>query len=52
MLDGLQDWQAYTRFLIGLIAILDPFIAVPLFLSVTANRSLLDQRRTARVVTR
>jgi multiple antibiotic resistance protein len=51
MLDGLQDWQAYTRFLIGLIAILDPFIAVPLFLSVTANRSLLDQRRTARVVT-
>jgi multiple antibiotic resistance protein len=51
MLDALQDWQAYTRFLIGLIAILDPFIAVPLFLSLTANRSLHEQRRTARVVT-
>jgi multiple antibiotic resistance protein len=51
MLDALQDWQAYTRFLIGLIAILDPFIAVPLFLTLTANRSLQEQRRTARVVT-
>jgi len=51
MLAALHDWQTYTRFLIGLIAVLDPFIAVPLFLSLTATRSLHDQRRTARVVT-
>lgn len=51
MPDAFATWQDYSRFLIGLIAILDPFIAVPLFLSVTANRSLHERRRTARVVT-
>ena len=45
------SWQDYSRFLIGLIAILDPFIAVPLFLSVTVNHSLEERRRTARVIT-
>jgi multiple antibiotic resistance protein len=51
MLDALQDWQTYSRFLIGLLAILDPFIAVPLFLTLTASRSLAERRRAARVVT-
>jgi multiple antibiotic resistance protein len=51
MPDAFATWQDYSRFLIGLIAILDPFIAVPLFLSVTMNRSLPERRRTARVVT-
>lgn len=50
MLEALKTWQEYSRFLIGLIAILDPFIAVPLFLSFTVNRSLHERRRTARVV--
>ncbi len=51
MFDAFDTWQDYSRFLIGLIAILDPFIAVPLFISLTANRSLSERRRTARVVT-
>jgi multiple antibiotic resistance protein len=51
MFDAFDTWQDYSRFLIGLIAILDPFIAVPLFLSLTVNRSLSERRRTARVVT-
>jgi multiple antibiotic resistance protein len=51
MLDELRTWQEYSRFLIGLIAILDPFIAVPLFISLTLNRSSSERRRTARVVT-
>ena len=51
MLDALKTWQEYSRFLIGLIAILDPFIAVPLFVSLTVNRTLAERRRTARVVT-
>ena len=51
MFDAFDTWQDYSRFLIGLIAILDPFIAVPLFLSLTVNRSLSERRRTGRVVT-
>lgn len=43
--------QDYSRFLIGLIAILDPFIAIPIYLSVTASRSDLERRRTRRNVT-
>lgn len=49
-MEGLQTWQEYTRFFIGLIAILDPFMAVPLFLSFTMNRSLQERRRIARIV--
>lgn len=48
LVDG---WPAYTRFLIGLIAILDPFIAVPIFLAVTSGRSEHERARTVRVVT-
>jgi multiple antibiotic resistance protein len=51
MPDAFATWQDYSRFLIGLIAILDPFIAVPLFVSLTVNRSLHERRRTARLVT-
>jgi multiple antibiotic resistance protein len=51
MPEQFETWQEYSRFLIGLIAILDPFIAVPLFLSITVNRSLPERRRLARVIT-
>lgn len=51
MFGSLATWQEYSRFLIGLIAILDPFIAVPLFLSLTARHSPADRDRTVRVVT-
>ena len=50
MLDAVRTWQEYSSFLVGLIAILDPFIAVPLFLSLTVNRTLNERRRTARIV--
>lgn len=51
MVEPFDTWQSYSRFLIGLIAILDPFLAVPLFLSFTVNRTLAERRRTARIVT-
>jgi len=51
MAEAFANWQDYTRFLIGLIAILDPFIAVPIFLSVTAGRPEHERARTVKVVT-
>lgn len=51
MLGSLSTWHEYSRFLIGLIAILDPFIAVPIFLSFTATRSAQERARTVRIVT-
>jgi multiple antibiotic resistance protein len=51
MADSIGSWQDYSRFLVGLIAILDPFIAVPLFLSVTSGRSDRERTRTVKIVT-
>ncbi|MBK8188704.1 MAG: NAAT family transporter [Cellvibrio sp.] len=39
----------YTKFLIGLIAIVDPLGAVPVFLALTVRQSLIQQRKTARL---
>lgn len=49
--DLASGWQTYSRFFVGLVAILDPFIAVPIFLSVTAGRSARERDRTVKVVT-
>ncbi|MBC7944291.1 MAG: NAAT family transporter [Burkholderiales bacterium] len=46
----MQTWTEYTRFLIALTAVLDPFLAVPMFLSVTSGRGIREQKRTARLV--
>jgi multiple antibiotic resistance protein len=43
-------WNEYTRFLITLIAVLDPFMAVPVFLTITATRSPDATRHLARSV--
>jgi multiple antibiotic resistance protein len=43
-------WTEYTRFLIGLVAILDPFIAIPVFLSITSRASTPNRERAASVV--
>lgn len=51
MHDLVSGWQTYSRFLIGLIAILDPFIAVPILLAVTAGRSDPERARTVKIVT-
>jgi multiple antibiotic resistance protein len=44
-------WQEYLRFFVTLTAVLDPFLAVPIFVSVTAGHSPRERVRVARVVT-
>ncbi len=43
--------QEYFRFTVTLLAVLDPFLAVPIFLGVTAGRSLQSRRALANAVT-
>ena len=43
--------QEYLRFVVTLTAVLDPFLAVPIFLSVTAGERSRGRLRLARVVT-
>ena len=43
--------QEYLRYLITLTAVLDPFLAIPIFVSVTAARDEAGTRRLANVVT-
>ncbi|MCX7960576.1 MAG: NAAT family transporter [Burkholderiales bacterium] len=42
--------SAYARFLVTLIAVLDPFLAVPVYLALTAHHGALRRRSLARVV--
>jgi multiple antibiotic resistance protein len=51
MLEGLLPLSGYARFLVTLTAVLDPFLAVPIFLAVTASRSAAERARLVRVVT-
>ncbi len=48
--ESLQPWTEYTRFFVTLLAVLDPFFAVPVFLVVTAGRSEGHRRRLSRVI--
>lgn len=50
-MDGLQAWSEYTRFFIALTAVLDPFLAVPLYVAVTAGKPEAYRLRLARLVT-
>ena len=47
----MSGYQDYLRFLVTLTAVLDPFLAVPIFLSVTAMGDERARRRLAGVVT-
>jgi multiple antibiotic resistance protein len=47
----LQSWQEYLRFVVTLTAVLDPFLAVPIFVSATAGYAARQRKRLARVVT-
>lgn len=47
----MSDWQEYLRFVVTLTAVLDPFLAVPIFVSVTAGQRARDRLRLAHVVT-
>jgi multiple antibiotic resistance protein len=44
-------WRDYLTYLITLTAVLDPFLAVPFFIAVTAERSAESRLHLARVVT-
>lgn len=43
--------SAYARFLVTLIAVLDPFLAVPVYLALTANYRPAQRRARVRLVT-
>jgi multiple antibiotic resistance protein len=44
-------WQEYLRLVVTLTAVLDPFVAVPIFVSVTARHGAAARRRLAAAVT-
>jgi multiple antibiotic resistance protein len=48
---GFAPLGEYLRFAVTLTAVLDPFLAVPIFVSLTAQRPGLERARLARVVT-
>ncbi len=47
----LADLREYVRFFITLIAVLDPFLAVPIYVGATLTRSDAYRRKLAQVVT-
>lgn len=46
----MSSFPEYLRFVVTLTAVVDPFLAVPFFLALTAERSLPERMRLARVV--
>ena len=50
MLEGLLPLSGYLRFFVTLTAVLDPFLAVPIFLALTATRGAGERARLVRVV--
>ena len=46
----MSAWQEYLRFLVTLTAVLDPFLAVPIFLALTASRSAAARVALVRAV--
>lgn len=51
MLEGLLPVTGYLRFVVTLMAVLDPFLAVPIFLAVTAAHSAPERAGLVRTVT-
>ena len=49
-MEGLAPAGEYLRFLVTLTAVLDPFLAVPIFLALTAERSPAQRARLVHVV--
>jgi len=49
-MQGLASAHEYLRFVVTLTAVVDPFLAVPFFLTVTASRSEIESRRLGSVV--
>jgi multiple antibiotic resistance protein len=51
VLEGLLPLSGYLRFFATLAAVLDPFLAVPIFLALTATRSAVERAHLVRIVT-
>jgi multiple antibiotic resistance protein len=47
----MEHWTEYTRFFTALLVILDPFLAVPIFLSLTQGYTPLERVRVATLTT-
>lgn len=47
MLEGLLPLSGYVRFFVTLTAVLDPFLAVPIFLALTAARGAEERAALA-----
>lgn len=47
----MSAWQEYLRFVVTLTAVLDPFLAVPIFVSVTTGERSAAKQRLTNVVT-
>jgi len=47
----MEHWSEYTRFIIALLVILDPFMALPIFLELTAGHSAEERKRVVRIAT-
>lgn len=47
----MEPWSEYTRFVIALLVILDPFMALPIFLNLTIDHTLQERRRVANIAT-
>lgn len=47
-MDYLAHWTTYSRFALSLLAVLDPFMAVPIFLGLCAHRTTAERDRFAR----
>lgn len=45
----MEPWTEYTRFITALLVILDPFLAIPILLSLTAGYSTAERARAVRV---
>lgn len=50
MLDGLLAPADYARFVVTLTAVLDPFLAIPIFLALTVSRSAAQRLRLVNAV--
>jgi MarC family membrane protein len=51
MAGELQHWTHYTHFALALIAVLDPFMAIPVYLGMRGGRSEAEHLRLARLAT-
>jgi len=51
VLEGLLSLSGYARFFVTLSAVLDPFLAVPIFLALTASRSAAERAGLIRTIT-